>query len=107
MVHCCVNCELVDQFTCGSSGVAVELEFCPSAAMAGELHVAAQLTCRSMVGETENGSPNVVVCLITLSTHKNKKENVCHMRDVAFCAPHVAFLSCQALSTELCALDQR
>ena len=75
--------------------------------MAGELRAATQSTYRSMAGETENGSLNVVVCLNTLSTHKNKKENVCHMRDVAFCAPHVAFLSCQALSTELCALDQR
>ena len=74
--------------------------------MAGELRVAAQSTCRSMVGETENGSLNVVVSLKTLFTHK-KKKNVCHVRNVAFSAPHVAFLSCQALSTELCALDQR
>ena len=61
MVHRCENYELVDHFTCGSGGVAVELEFCPSAAMAGELCVAAQLTCMSMVGETKNGSLNVVV----------------------------------------------
>ena len=59
MVHRCENYELADHFTRGSGGVAVELEFRPSAAMAGELRAAAQSTCRSMAGETENGSLNV------------------------------------------------